>query len=83
MISCRELTTAIASDELATASWRKRLSIRFHLMRCKHCRCYQRQVKALGGVIRQLAGKAQQPSPELEERIVQGCLGECGEERDS
>ncbi len=82
MISCQELTTAIASDELATASWRKRLSMRFHLMRCKPCRCYQRQVKALGNVVRQLAGRPPKPSSELEERIVQGCLGECGENRD-
>ena len=73
MISCQELTTAIASDELATAGWRRRLSARLHLVMCKHCRCYARQMRTLGGVVRKLAGKEEKACEELEKRILDRC----------
>lgn len=81
MISCRELTTAIASDEFANAGWRRRLGMRLHLLLCKHCRCYRRQVEALGGAVRKISGQAPEPSTGLEDAIVQRCLGECGGSR--
>jgi len=73
MISCQELSTAIASDKLEGAGWRQRLGIRFHLMICKHCRCYARQMKALGGVMRRLAGKDERACQDLEQKIIDRC----------
>ena len=75
MMTCQQLTTAIASDELAEASWRQRLAIRFHLLICKHCRCYQRQITAIGDMVRSTSRKAPPPCRELEEGLLQQCQG--------
>ncbi len=57
MLSCQEVSRSIASDELATAGWRRRLSIRFHLLMCRHCRRYSRQIEAIGSASRWILGK--------------------------
>jgi hypothetical protein len=52
MLSCKEVTRMIASDELAEAGWWRRLTARLHLLMCVHCRRYERQVQILGRVAR-------------------------------
>jgi len=52
MLTCREVTRTIATDELASAGWRQRLSIRFHLLMCRHCRRYASQIKNIGVAVR-------------------------------
>lgn len=48
MPTCRQVARGIASDELAAASWRGRAALRIHLLFCKHCRRYGRQMRAIG-----------------------------------
>ena len=50
MLTCKEVTTAIASDELATAGWRRTLAVRLHLLMCRHCRRYAAQIRTIGRV---------------------------------
>lgn len=73
MMTCQQLTTTIASGELGEAGWRQRLSIRFHLLMCRHCRCYQRQIAALGDTVRSYSRKAPPPCRELEKGLLQQC----------
>ncbi len=54
MLTCKQATRAIASDELAMASWRHRAVVRLHLLRCGHCRRYVAQLRAIGNVTRDL-----------------------------
>ena len=56
MLTCQEVARSIATDELATAGWRQRLSIRFHLLMCQHCRRYARQIEAIGRATRRVLG---------------------------
>ena len=56
MKTCREVTTLIASDEYASAGWRARMSVRMHLLFCKHCSSYVSQIRALGERTRAVFG---------------------------
>lgn len=57
MPACDEVSRAAASDELTTAGWRRRLSIKFHLLICRHCRRYARQLNAIGTATRRVFGQ--------------------------
>ncbi len=48
MLTCKQATKAIASDELDMASWRRRAVVRLHLLRCGPCRRYAAQLRAIG-----------------------------------
>lgn len=54
MLRCREVTRLHASDELASAPWRTRLGVRLHLMLCRHCRRYVRELARIGEAARAL-----------------------------
>jgi anti-sigma factor ChrR (cupin superfamily) len=57
MKTCQEVSRSVASDALATAGWRERLSIKLHLLMCRHCRRYARQLEAIGGATRRILSK--------------------------
>jgi hypothetical protein len=63
MLKCKEVTRAIAGDELATADWRRRLSVRLHLLVCRHCRRYARQLRIIGEAARHVFGSTTPDSP--------------------
>ncbi len=78
MVSCKELTRKIASDEFAEAGWKERLAIRLHLLLCQHCRGYAAQMRAIGAAARNLLGsRSQDPSAleRLERQILARSLG--------
>ncbi len=54
MLNCKEICRKIASDEYAEATGWERLVVRFHLWRCKNCRCYEEQLRAMGASMAQL-----------------------------
>jgi len=56
MPTCRQVANDIASDALAAASWRRKVAVRFHLLMCRHCRRYARQVRAIGAAARTVFG---------------------------
>ena len=56
MISCREVTRTISSGELEAAAWPRRLRVKLHLLMCRHCRRYARQLEKLGAAARDLWG---------------------------
>jgi len=48
MLRCKQVTTMVASDDLADAGPWLRLKIRLHLMMCRHCTRYAVQIRAIG-----------------------------------
>jgi hypothetical protein len=54
MLTCREVSHLIASDGLAAATWTRRFSARLHLLMCRPCRRYERQLRLIGHSLRSL-----------------------------
>jgi hypothetical protein len=54
MLSCREVTTLHAADEIQHATWKTRMGVRLHLMMCRHCRRYVRELARIGAAVRAL-----------------------------
>ena len=73
MLTCKEVTRAIASDELATAGWRQRGGVRLHLLRCRDCRRYAGQIRAIGTAVQTLFGR-QEDDPGTLERLESAIL---------
>ena len=78
MLSCKEVTRRIATDEFEQAGWLQRLGLRFHLLMCRHCRCYQRQLRALGAGARD-RWRSCADDPAALERLEQTILEKCNE----
>ncbi len=76
MMSCRQVSRMIASDQLAAAGWRARLAVRPHLLMCRHCRRYAAQLAAIGDAARSLLRQDSGPSQDREEAILERCLGD-------
>ena len=73
MLSCEEVSRTIASDELATAGWPRRLSLELHLLMCRHCRRYSREMRAIGAAARRIFGD-ERPDPGSRERLRSSIL---------
>lgn len=54
MMSCKEVTKLITSDQYLYESWARRLQIRFHLLMCRYCSRLARQISLLKSGSRQL-----------------------------
>ncbi len=62
MLTCKEISRIIASDDLAEAGLRRRLALRFHLWMCRHCRRYSTQMRQLGEMARGMfRGRSEDP----------------------
>ena len=84
VLSCKEVSRLVASDELATAGVVKRLRIRLHLFFCKQCRRYAEQLRIIGTAARQkmrnLAGDTDTIGS-LEKSILDDAFGATEERR--
>lgn len=65
MLRCNEVTRLYSSDEVRHSSLRKRLAVRVHLMMCRSCRRYVKELEAIGDAIR----RATLDAPEAPERL--------------
>ena len=73
MLTCKDVAKAIGQDEWLTASWRRRLALRVHLLMCRHCRRYATQIRAIGTAARRLfreQGEDPKALARLQERIL-------------
>jgi hypothetical protein len=52
MLKCREVEQKIGSGEIGSAGLMERFAVRLHLMMCRHCRAYARQIRAIGEAAR-------------------------------
>ena len=73
MLTCKEVATAIGRDEWCTASWRRRLALRLHLLMCAPCRRYAAQIRTIGTAARSLF-RERGEDPTVLERLHQTIL---------
>ena len=66
MMNCRELTEHVASDRDRDAGRVQRLTTAFHLLMCRHCRRYVRQLRAIGSELRTALGPLEADTATLE-----------------
>jgi hypothetical protein len=62
MLKCNEVTRLAASEEIARAGLMRRLEFRLHILMCRHCRNYVRQVALIGAAARRLLGADEDPA---------------------
>jgi predicted anti-sigma-YlaC factor YlaD len=75
MMTCKEVSTLVATGDLQSASLARRLGVRMHLAMCRHCRAFRRQVTAIGDAARALsAAFATEPRSAFEVDLVQRLL---------
>ena len=65
MLRCNEVTRLYASEEIRLASWQKRLAAFLHLMICRSCQRYVRELRSIGEAVR----KAAEENPIDEEHL--------------
>ena len=78
MLSCKEVSTILATDALEQSSRFQRISVRLHLLMCRHCRRYKTQLVKIGETARSLWGMLQS-DPGVEERIERAALARAEE----
>jgi hypothetical protein len=74
MLRCREVSRVVASDDITRIGAVRRLELRLHLLMCRHCRNYVRQIRLMGSVARQLWGIGS-VGPQQTFRLEQEVLG--------
>jgi len=67
MLNCREITERASEFLDATLSWHVRLQVRLHLMMCRFCREYLRQLSL---VVRSLRGLPREEPPVETQRAL-------------
>ena len=72
-MTCKAVAKAVAQDELDTGTWRRRLALRFHLLRCRHCRRYAAQIRAIGAAVHSLL-REQGEDPKVLARLERAIL---------
>lgn len=80
MQRCEDITRAVASGALRGASWRRRVAARIHLLMCRACRRYARELRAIGEAVRRDAA-AQRVGPDQVERLVRAVVPDAPESR--
>jgi hypothetical protein len=63
--NCSEVVKLISTDEYLAAGPFKKLGIRLHLLMCKHCARYARQLRILAAALRE--SSAAVPAEQLEQ----------------
>lgn len=68
MFNCKDISRLVSESMDRRLSWRQRLGIRFHLLMCRYCTRYQKQLLLLRRLLRQQAQPDQDTSlPTLDE----------------
>ncbi len=72
MLTCRDVSHDLAADALRSASLRRRIAVRMHLLMCDNCRRFARQLDQMGVALRHMstAGDARLSDVEAEQRIL-------------
>ena len=68
MLNCHEITDRASEFLDGTLPWYIRLQVRLHLMMCRFCREYVRQITLVARALRQLP--SQEPSAEIKKQLL-------------
>ncbi|MDA1094134.1 MAG: anti-sigma factor [Acidobacteria bacterium] len=76
MMNCREVSTAVSFGPLSEQPTAVRIRAWLHLMMCRHCRRFWRQIRALDrGVRAALRGYEEEMPPDLPRRVADRLSG--------
>ena len=67
-MSCRDVTERASDFVDGTLPWPERLQIRLHLMMCRFCRAYVRQIALIARTLHRLPPEA--PPPDVEKDLL-------------
>ena len=71
MMTCKEVSTLVSMEQVDEAPLTRRMGVSLHLMMCRHCRRFRRQLLRLGRVARLIAGDFErEPTAGFEGRIL-------------
>ena len=73
MLACSEVTRLWATEEIRRAPLTRRLAVRLHLMMCRHCRRYVRELAMIGAAARSMADRflgSEAATSDLERRLL-------------
>ena len=74
MLACSEVTRLWATEEIRRAPLTRRLAVRMHLVMCRYCRRYVRELAMIGAAARRAAGQllgVATSAPDLERRLLE------------
>ena len=74
MLTCKEVSHSIATDEVQTAGWRQRLAVKLHLLMCRHCSRLIRQIQMIRKAGRELRVRADLPDSPSQETTLESRL---------
>lgn len=75
MLRCREVVRLCASDDIGDARWRTRMAVRAHLLMCRHCSRYVRELRHIGAAVRALS-RDDDDEVERNEALIRRVLGD-------
>lgn len=83
ILSCRDVTRLISDSMDRSLPLGKRIGVRLHLMMCRFCARYERQLLLIRDTVRRIAAPPDDPpaifpetlSPEARERIRKSLVG--------
>lgn len=55
MLTCRDVSRALASDELHTAAFVRRWRLRAHLLMCERCQAFAEELKTLTATMKRVS----------------------------
>jgi hypothetical protein len=60
MLKCQQVEQKIGSDDIHNAGLMERLAVNLHLLMCRHCRNYAKQIRAIGNAARDVFNRSAQ-----------------------
>ena len=69
MISCKNVSTLLTSDQLQAQRWWRRMEVRLHLAMCEFCSRLARQLEQMRSAARK-TGEENEADAGLEERVI-------------
>ncbi|MDO8794681.1 MAG: hypothetical protein Q7J25_08685 [Vicinamibacterales bacterium] len=71
MMTCKDVSTLVSLGDPASWPVARRLAVWFHLLMCRQCRAFARQVETLARTARRVGGQAEtEPAGSFEAAIV-------------
>ncbi len=77
MLSCKEVARIVASGALDEYTGGRRFAVRLHLLMCRHCRRYARQLRAIAAAARGL-WREESEDPSTLERLKRTTVQDAG-----
>jgi hypothetical protein len=71
MMTCKEVSTLVSMEQVDEVPLARRMGVWLHLMMCRHCRRFRRQLLRLGRIARLIADEFErEPTPGFEGQIL-------------